>query len=34
MKKNNVDDKLISWDHIFKELLGNAQDLTHDLLAS
>jgi hypothetical protein len=32
MKKNNVDEKLISWDHIFKELLGNAQDLTHDLL--
>jgi membrane-bound ClpP family serine protease len=32
MAKNHIDDQLISWDRIFKELLMNAQELTRDLL--
>ena len=31
MAKNHIDDKLITWNHIFKELLINAQELTQDL---
>lgn len=32
MATNHIDEKLISWNRIFKELLINAQELTHDLL--